>query len=152
MRYLWIVLIAFLASPAAAQEVRDCNDRVNGGLIIDPNTMSGRAYANGEVTIGVVHDGRSNSTDSLFVVVFAPDADAPGQKACRMIGRGEMRGYANVRLEVAEANYTAADGLTVQIPARIYLKEEAFSNTTVLSVNVNRATNEITVTQELGNE
>jgi len=152
MRYFWAFLIAIVATPIAAQEMRECQSRVNGGLILDPNAMNGRSYANGEVTIGVIHDGRANSSDSLFITVFAPDPDNEGEKICRMVGMEDMRGYANVRLEAAQAEYTAADGLTVSIPARIYLEEEAFMNTTVLFVNVNRATHEITVTQELGNE
>ena len=151
MRYLWIVFNVLLAGGAMAQDVRDCRD-FGRGVIIDPVDMKGRSYANGDVTIAVVHDGRSNSGDSLFILVYAPDTENPEQKQCRMIGMEEGRGYANVRLEAANADYTAADGLTVIIPARIYLMESGFSNTTMLSVNVNRASDEITVTQELGNE
>ena len=152
MRILLVLLTFLLASSATAQEVRDCMTLDRQNVVLNPLDMSGRSYANGEVTLAVIHDGRSNSTDSLFLLVYAPDGQNPDKKKCRMIGMGEGRGYANVRLEAAQADYTAADGLTVIVPARIYLQKEAFINTTLLSINVNRATDEITVTQELGIE
>lgn len=152
MRIIWACLFALVAAPASAQEVRDCIALDRSKVILNPLDMNARTYANGEVSLAVVHDGRSHSYDSLFVLVYAPDLENETKRNCRMIGQGEGRGYTDVRLRAAVADYTAADGLTVEVPARIFRKEDGSSNTTLLSVNVNRTTNEITVTQELGTE
>lgn len=151
MRYFWVVVSVLLANSALAQEVRDCR-AFNYGVIINPLDLNGRSYANGEVTIAVVHDGGSSSTDSLFILVYAPDPEDPDQKQCQVIGKEDGRGFAFVRLESALSEYTAAEGLTVTIPARIYSVKDGSDSTAVVLVNVSRATHEITVTQELGTE
>lgn len=149
MRFFGIVLGVLLAGSATAQEIRDCRE-FNQGVIIDPTEMKGRTYANGEVTIAVVHDGRDRSSDSLFVLVYAPDSSKPDEKQCRMIGNEDGRGYADVRLNVAQAEFTAAAGLTVLIPARTYSMYDGDEEISMLSVNVSRAAHEISVTKELG--
>lgn len=151
MRILWTVLAMLYAFTAAAQEARDCKE-FGGGAITDPHDIQGRSYANGEVTIGVVHDGRRGSNDSLFILVFAPDSKNPDQKTCRIIGKGDRLGFADVRMNFAKAEYTAADGLTVRIPARIFAAQTGETDTTMLAVNVSRQSGEVSVTQELGSE
>lgn len=150
MRIILGLVLTLLAGNVVGQEVSDCSGLRDRGVIPAQGEMNGRSYANGEVTLGVVSDGDIDTGDSLFLLVYAPQED--GSRSCHMIGMEQGRGYANIGLRAAEADYDAATGLTVDVPARIFLFENGFTNSTVLSVNVNRVSNEVTVTQELGGE
>ena len=152
MRILWTLLAVFAAQGVAAQEVRDCVVMDRSQIVLNPLDTDTRTYANGDVTLGVIHDGRRNSPDSLFIVVYAPDPANADQRTCNLVGTEAGRGYATVRLQSAVADFTAADGLTVKVPARIYQTEEGVVKGTLLAVNVNRASNEVSVTQELAIE
>lgn len=151
-RLVGILLGLVFATSLAAQEVQDCNRAFQAGGAVSPNEMGGKAYANGSVNFVVVHDGRKRASDALFIAVYSPANSDEEKRQCHLIGREAGVGYANINLAHATADYTAADGLTVVVPARIYLPDEDFSNPTMLSINVNQATQAVTVTQELGNE
>jgi len=152
MRF-WSMLIAVcFATPLAAQQVQDCNEAFQFGGAVDPTEMSMKAYANGSIKFVVVHNGKSAASDALFLAVFSPFGPGDDRRRCHLIGRDIGVGYANIGLDRASADYSAATGLTVELPARIYLPEEGFTNGTLLSVTVNQATQDVTVTQELGSE
>jgi len=152
MRMFSAVMAVVLAGPLAAQEVQDCRTVFPAEASFQASQMSMKAYANGAVKFLVVHDGREQAADALFIAVFSPQNSDDAQRQCHLVGREVGVGYANIGLDRAIADYAPDTGLTVQVPARIYLPEEEFTNTALLSINVNQATQAVTVTQELGSE
>ena len=152
MRLFSMLVAVFLAGPLAAQEVQDCNRAFQFGSVVDPESMNAKAYANGQIRFVVVHDGRSDASSAQFLAVFSPLNSDETKRQCHLIGREVGVGYAAIALNLASADYAASTGLTVEVPARIYLPEDGFTNSTLLSINVNQAAQNVTVTQELGNE
>lgn len=151
MRFLPMIVALFFAAPLYAQDVQTCDGFLRVGGVVNVTDVSGKAYANGAVRFAVVHDGRDSPTDGMFLAVFSPSPDADARKQCHVVGRDLERGYAAIALNASVADYDSISGLTVQVPARIYVPEEGFTNSTLLSINVNQATHEVTVTEELGN-
>ncbi|SEW46353.1 hypothetical protein SAMN04488515_3488 [Cognatiyoonia koreensis] len=152
MRGFITFFLTVCASAAMGQEVQDCNHAFQFGGAVQPADMNTRAYANGSVKFVVIHDGKSQAADAFFLAVLSPFGPDDARQRCHLIGRDVGVGYANIALNLAEAEYNAATGLTVAVPARIYLPDVGFSNGTLLSVNVNQATQTVSVSQELGNE
>jgi len=78
--------------------------------------------------------------------------DEVGGRTCTVIGLDDDLGYAAIFFNELEAGYDAKVGLTFTVPAIIYLPEQSFQNSALLSNAVNQSTGDVIVTQALGDE
>jgi len=151
MRRLFLLFWVLCATPAAAQVAMPCDWVARADSIVEPWDENTRTFASGEVRVALL-DIVEPAAASFFLLVLHPPYDEVGSRVCTVVGLDEGLGYAGVFFQDIEANYDPARGLTIQMPAIIYLPEQSFQNSALLSVTINQATGNVTVTQELGNE
>ncbi|MCO6384978.1 hypothetical protein [Oceanicola sp. 502str15] len=138
--------------PARAQELSDCGDfRTDARNIPEPWEASTRTFANGEVRL-VLLDTIEPAAAPYHLMILSPPYDEVGGRQCKVLSRDGRSGWAGVQFDLLEAGYDPATGLTLTLPAMIWLPEKNFVNSTLLTITLNQSTGEIGVTQQLGNE
>jgi hypothetical protein len=141
MRLISLMILAFLAAPAAAQTAFPCDWQARADAIVEPWDDNTATFANGAVRVAL-----------FYLLILHPPYDELGSRACTVVGLDENLGYANIDFNGLEAGYDPARGLTFEVPATIYLPEQSFQNPALVSITVNQATGAVTVKQALGNE
>ncbi|RMD92352.1 MAG: hypothetical protein D6811_07090, partial [Alphaproteobacteria bacterium] len=77
---------------------------------------------------------------SAHLLVLSPPYGPTGERQCRVVSLDGALGFAGLDFASLSAAYDPARGLTVSLPGTVYLPEEGFSNSIVLSVTINQAT------------
>lgn len=135
------------AVAAQAQVVSVCDITDQMGKIATPADLNVRHYANGNVMVAVVDDGRDDVGQALSVLVVSPPLDQSGQRQCRLVSATLDKGYAALVLDRAEAAYDPAKGLTVFFPAVVMPTFDSLGDKIDLAVTINQATGMITPVQ-----
>lgn len=137
------------ASAAKAQNLRDCETFEASARNVD-FSQSPQDYANGAIRL-IALDVGEPAAAAWHLMVLHPDAEGLYQD-CTLISRDQSLGYGYIALSEAAASYDPARGLTVEVPARIWLPEQNFQNGTTLLVTINQASGTVTLDQILGGE
>jgi hypothetical protein len=132
---------------AEAQVVSVCDAADQMDKIATPEELNVRHYANGNVMVAVVDDGRENAGQALSVLVVSPPLDSHGQRQCRLVSATQFAGYAALVLDKADAAYDPAIGLTVSFPAVVMPSDESLGDKIDLAVTINQATGMISPVQ-----
>ena len=147
----FVLLFALLPFQAAAQVAFPCDGYARADAIVEPWEEHSDTFANGEIRVALL-DIIEPAAASFFVLVLHPPFDDLGGRTCTLVGLDEGLGYAGIFYQDLDASYDAATGLTLQVPAVIYLPEQSFQNSALVSITINQATGEVAVSQDLGNE
>jgi hypothetical protein len=140
-----------LASPVAAQTAFPCDWQARADSIVEPWEDNIATFANGAVRVALL-DVIEPAAASYYLLVLHPPVDEMAGRVCTTVGLDDELGYAGMFFNELEASYDPAAGLTLQIPAIIYLPEQSFQNSALLQISINQSTGKVAVTQELGNE
>lgn len=151
MRSLVTALFAILTTPLAAQTAFPCDWQARADAIVEPWEENIATFANGAVRVALL-DTIEPAAAAFYLLVLHPPYDEVGGRTCTVVGLDDGLGYAGMFFEELEAEYDPARGLTISVPAIIYLPEQSFQNSALLHITVNQASGEVTVDQELGNE
>ncbi|MBT0959238.1 hypothetical protein IV417_17760 [Alphaproteobacteria bacterium KMM 3653] len=155
-----LLLALLLAAPAIsapsgakAQEIADCRTDLPPDLNprIDALSEASRPFANGEVRLAPVSTGPISSGPH-YLVILSPPRDAQGLRQCKTLKFEGDKGFAALEFNALTADYDPAKGLIFTLPALIYLPEESFVNSMVMTLTLNQSTGAIDVQTELGNE
>lgn len=112
-------LLALLATPLAAQEVRDCGEMANAANIPEPWEAHTKSFANNRVRISVL-DTIEPAAAAFQLLVLSPPFDEVGGRQCKIIGSANGLGFAGLTLDGNESSYDPAKGLTIGLPVRLY--------------------------------
>ena len=148
------LLAAALGLPlsAHAQVVSECDGwRASAQAIAEPWEASTRSFANGEVRITLMDTVEPGAVPFLLLVL-SPPRDELGVPQCRLIGWTEGFGFAGVDFAALQAGYDAKTGLNLTVPVTIYLPDQDFTNSALLTVTVNQSTGQVAATAMLGGE
>lgn len=145
-----ISILAF-AGTASAQAAFPCDWQARADNIVEPWEENTRTFANGAVRVALL-DAIEPAAAAYYLFILHPPLDEVGGRRCTLVGFTENLGYSGFYFDDLEAGYDPARGLTFSVPVAIYLPEESFTNSALLHINVNQATGDVTVNQELGNE
>lgn len=148
MRLLSIIAATFLASPVAAQTAFPCGWQARADAIVEPWEDHSATFANGAVRVALL-DVAEPAAAAFYLLITHPPLDEVAGRTCTVIGLDEDLGYAAIFFDELEAGYDPAVGLTFTVPAIIYLPEQSFQNSALLSIAVNQATGAVKVSQEL---
>ncbi len=151
MRYLLAPVLAFCANTAAAQVAMPCDWQAHADAIVEPWEENTRTFSNGAVRVALL-DVIEPAAAASYLLVLHPPFDETGSRTCTVVGLDDGLGYGGVIFEELEGAYDPAKGLTLTFPAFIYLPEQSFQNSALVSVTINQATGDVAVTQELGRE
>jgi hypothetical protein len=151
MRLISLMILAFLAAPAAAQTAFPCDWQARADAIVEPWDDNTATFANGAVRVALL-DVIEPAAGAFYLLILHPPYDELGSRVCTVVGLNESLGYANIDFNGLEARYDPARGLTFEVPVTIYLPEQSFQNPALVSITVNQATGAVTVKQALGNE
>ncbi len=151
MRLFAPVIATLLASPLAAQTAFPCDWQARADAIVEPWEDNSATFANGAVRVALL-DVIEPGAASTYLLVLHPPYDELGGRACTVVGLDDGLGYAEIHFNALEADYDSETGLTLRVPAIIYLPEQSFQNSALLTITVNQSTGDVTVTQALGNE
>jgi hypothetical protein len=151
MRLISLMISTLLAAPLAAQTAFPCDWQARADAIVEPWDDNTATFANGAVRVALL-DVIEPAAAALYLLILHPPYDELGGRGCTVVGLDEGLGYASIDFNALEASYDPARGLTFRVPAAIYLPEQSFQNSAVLSITVNQSTGDVTVKQALGNE
>lgn len=136
-------VLACLALPAAAAEVRDCNGPEAGAFwIAEPWEANTRTFANGAVRIAVL-DTVEPAAASFHLMVIAPPYDELGLPQCRVVSFAPGTGYGSMTLDGMTSGYDPARGLTLEIAISAYNPATGGFDPGALWLTINQATGEI---------
>ncbi|SHI85171.1 hypothetical protein [Wenxinia saemankumensis] len=143
MRIAAAVALAWLASPAAAQVIRDCDSHIaNARNLALPYDEATRMFANGDITlISLLLD--EPACCGAHLMVLYPDPEDPFT-ACALVTTKDELGWSNLDLPGTEGAYDPATGLTLDVPARRWDGSDFAPFT--LSVIVNQQTGVVRAT------
>ncbi|SMX39802.1 hypothetical protein [Octadecabacter ascidiaceicola] len=148
MRLVSLIAATFLASPLAAQTAFPCNWQARADNIVEPWEDNIATFANGAVRVALL-DTIEPAAAAYYLLVLHPPLDEMAGRSCTTVGLDDGLGYAGMFFSELDASYDPATGLTLQIPAVIYLPEQSFQNAVLLSIAINQSTGDVTVSQEL---
>lgn len=151
MRYILLALTIFFAAPATAQVASGCDWRARADAIVEPWEDNTATFANGAVRVALL-DVAEPAAAAYYLLILHPPVDSVAGRTCTVIGLSENLGYSAIFFNELEALYDAAVGLTFLIPAISHLPEEDFHYSVLLSIGVNQASGEVTVTQAVTSE
>ncbi len=151
MRRALSLLALLAAAPATAQVAFPCDWQARADAIVEPWDENTATFAKGAVRVAHL-DVAEPASAAAYLLILHPPIDGPAGRHCTVVGRSTELGYAAILFDELQASYIAGKGLTLTLPAIIYLPEQNFQNTTLLSITVNQTTGVVDVTQELGRE
>ena len=140
-----------MASPLSAQTAFPCDWQARADAIVEPWEDNIVTFANGAVRVALL-DTIEPAAASYYLLILHPPLDELSGRMCTTIGLDEGLGYAGMFFSELEASYDPEIGLTLQIPAIIYLPEQSFQNSALVNISINQSTGEVIVTQDLGSE
>ena len=143
--------LTLLASSAHAVVVEECGPLARADAIVEPWEDNIRSFSNGKVRIAAL-DLIEPAAGAAWLMVLSPPHDETGARQCRMIGFDQGTGFAAIYFQDIDASYDPARGLTLAIPAQLYLPEENFTNSILVYATINQATGEIGIETQLGRE
>ena len=149
MRALLVSLFTLAAAaPVAAQTSFPCDWQARADAIVEPWEENTATFADGAVRVALL-DVAEPAAAAFYLLILHPPVDDLGLRTCTTVGLDDGLGYAAIFFEELEAGYDPAVGLTLTFPAIIYLPEQSFQNSALVSVSVNQATGEVLVSQDL---
>ena len=151
MRCLTGLLLALWPVSLAAQVAQSCDWRARADAIVEPWDAHTKTFSNGEVRVALL-DVLEPAAGSVYLLLLHPPRAELGERTCTVIGQSDNFGYAGIMFDELSASYDPATGLTLTVPAIIYLPEASFKNSALVRVMINQATGDVQVTQDLGNE
>lgn len=151
MRCFLSLMLAMLAAPAFAQTAMPCDWQARADSIVEPWEDHSVTFANGEVRVALL-DTLEPAASAFFLLILHPPYDEVGGRSCSVVGLDDGLGYASIRFDELVAGYDPSRGLVFDVPAVIYLPEQSFQNSALLTVTVNQSSGDVTVSQALGNE
>lgn len=151
MRILLPLIVTLIASPAVAQTAFPCDWQARADTIVEPWEDNSATFANGAVRVALL-DTIEPAAAAAYLLVIHPPVDEIGGRTCTVIGLDDGLGYAAIFFSDLTASYDPAVGLTLKVPAIIYLPEQNFQNSALLTVVINQSTGDVAVTQALGGE
>ena len=151
MRFVLLAFALFYAAPVAAQTAIPCGWQARADAIVEPWAENTATFANGAVRVALL-DTIEPAASAAYLPITHPPLDEVGGRTCTVIGLDDDLGCAAIFFNELEAGYDAKVGLTFTVPAIIYLPEQSFQNSALLSIAVNQSTGDVIVTQALGDE
>jgi len=151
MRLVALMFATLFAAPATAQIAMPCDWQARADAIVEPWDENTATFANGAVRVALL-DVAEPAAAAFYLLILHPPVDELGLRTCTVVGQGENTGYAAIFFNELEAGYDPEVGLRFDVPAIIYLPEQNFQNSTLLSISVNQSSGKVAVTQELGDE
>jgi hypothetical protein len=116
----------FIATPALAVSVSDCNDDVMANVrnVAEPWEKNIRAFYNGSVRVALIDTGGEPVCCSVHLLVLAPSVpEVEGMDAyrnCFMVhNEGEM-GFQSIDFARVSSRYDAGKGLLISFPYTLY--------------------------------
>ncbi|QGX99402.1 hypothetical protein EI983_14475 [Roseovarius faecimaris] len=104
------LLLAGLAAPVAAQEVRPCDWIARADAIVEPWEAHSRTFANGAVRLALL-DVIEPAAGAFHLLILSPPYDEVGGRQCRTLGLGQGMGFAQADFTSLTAGYDPAVGL-----------------------------------------
>lgn len=151
MKVTSFLFILFCASPVSAQLAFPCDWQAQPDAIVEPWEDNIATFANGAVRVAHL-DVVEPAAAAAYLLILHPPTDDLSGRTCTLIGLDEGLGYAGILFDELTAAYDPVAGLILTVPAIIYLPEQSFQNSALLSITVNQSTGDVAVAQKLGNE
>lgn len=139
------------ATPGLAQTAVACDGMTDFDAIVEPWEDNSRTFANCALRLALI-DMIEPAASAFHIMILHPPRDGLGVRQCTTVGQAHGVGYAAIFFEDLSARYDPASGLTFKVPVIIFLPDQNFQNSALLSISVDQSTGDIRVSQALGNE
>jgi hypothetical protein len=116
----------FIATPALAVAVGDCNDDMtaNARNIAEPWEKNIRAFYNGSVRVALIDTGGEPVCCSMHLLILAPSKpEVEGMdeyRNCYLVHDEEQTGFSGIDFSRITARYDAGKGLLITFPYTLY--------------------------------
>ena len=140
------IFLAAFALPAAAAEVRPCDDghASRAEAIAEPWEDNTRTFASGAVRVALMDTAKS-APAPFHLMILSPPYDKLGIRQCRLVSFEGITGYASMSFEGLESGYDPETGLRLGVPMRVYNEETTLFEEGILEIVLNVATGGISV-------
>ena len=138
-----LMMCALVSAPAAAQEVRQCDELASAQAIAEPWDENTRTFANDRVRLAII-DTLEPAAAAFHLMILSPPYDELGSRQCRLVGLGNKLGFAGLSLDGLSSSYDPAKGLTWELPATVYDAATGGFQQAPLSVTIDQSSGEIT--------
>lgn len=138
-----VLALLMLATPLAAQEVRNCDDLASAQAIAEPWDKNTLTFANDRVRLAII-DTLEPAAAAFHLMILSPPYDELGARQCKLVGLQGQLGFAGLSFEALGSSYDPTKGLTWEIPATVYDAATGGFTQSPLSVTINQSTGEIT--------
>lgn len=144
-----IAALALLATPAAAQEVVDCEWQAQAANIAEPWEANTATFANGNVRLAKLDVGEP-AFGGFFLLILSPPYGELGERQCRVLTFPETGGFAGIDFERLEAAYDPSVGLMFTVPINLYVGDAVSATPALLRFSLNQATGAISPRIQFG--
>ena len=112
MRVLAAALL--LASPAVAQEVRECDWQSDAQNLMEPWEENTRTFANGAIRVAAI-DTVEPALGWAYLLILSPPYDELGLRQCRIVAFNDYMGFAGIDFSTLHAVYDQGEGLRLTL-------------------------------------
>lgn len=133
----------FLALPAAAQDVSDCDWRSSARNLFEPWEENTRTFANGNVRLALL-DTVEPGAVPVHIMVLSPPYDELGTRQCKLVSHAEGFGFNDATFDGMTADYDPSIGLIFSIRVYEFDPGTGMGIPRTLRMTLNQATGEIT--------
>jgi hypothetical protein len=123
MRFV-IAAAALLATalPAAAVQVRECDDAANIQTLAEPWEKNIRSFYKGQVRVALLDTGGEPVCCSMHLLIMMPNDDEPAEgRVCRIVGQKDQLGFESIDMSRLRTSYDAKRGLLIEFPYQLYI-------------------------------
>ncbi|RLJ40806.1 hypothetical protein BCF46_3377 [Litoreibacter meonggei] len=142
-RLLTALFFGLLALPAAAQQVRPCDEMARVDAVAEPWADNTQTFAGNRVRL-VVIDTLEPAAAAFQLVILSPPFDEIGARQCMMVGSGEGLGFGGMTLAGMTSSYDPATGLTWGVLVKSYNAVTGGFDDRVLNVTLNQSSGAVT--------
>lgn len=135
-------LLAFCATPLAAQTVSDCDWQSSAWNLIEPWEKHTKTFSDGAVRLALL-DTVEPGAAPLHLLVLSPPYNELGERQCKTIGVAAGIGFGGINWDALMADYDPAVGLVFEVPVSRNDPNTGTFPTSLLSFTLNQATGEI---------
>ena len=140
--FLSALLLTPLAAAAQPVSVGPCTEAASAENLVEPWTGNTATYGNGAIRVALL-DTAEPAAAPVHLMVLSPPMNELGLRGCKLVSLSAGSGFYDIDFAGRSADYDAATGLTLRLPAQRFVPDTGQGAPAVLTVTINQSTGEI---------
>lgn len=151
MRFVFPLIAACLAAPAAAQTALQCDWQADVLNIVEPWEENTVTFADGDIRVALL-DVAEPAAAAFYLLILHPPEEIPGLRTCTVVGLDDGLGYSSINFNDIESGGSTETGLTLTVPVTVHVPEQSSPDDAVILVAINQATGDVAVSERTASQ